>query len=198
MRCIPIKELRDNGLPERLPAQTRMGVWKRSTGFEVILPYSLGFVSWLVMFLGLAALVAGAVAIAYYFPGTGVGQRLVLYCVLALMILIYIFFMAHRRKMVNHTKIRIDMTPLRLTVTRVSPAGVSKRLNELPVREIEEICIDVAKGIKINGQIEDLSYGFWVGAGLSAEDLHYLACVVGQVTKLTLQDANPLGTFELR
>lgn len=196
-RCISIDELRDEGLPERLPANTRMGVWKRSTGFEVILPYRLGLMSWLLMFSGLALLVAAAAAIVYYFPDTGAGQKMVLYAVLAVLILIYIFFMVHKRSQASHTKIRIDMTPMRITVTRVSPAGASRRMNEVPVREIQEVCIDASSGIRINGRIEDLSYGFWVGAGLAEDDLVYLSRVVGQVTKLTLQDANPMPDIEV-
>ncbi|MBE9515544.1 MAG: hypothetical protein IME93_01055 [Proteobacteria bacterium] len=191
-RCFSIEELREAGLPERLPANTRMGVWKRSTGFEVVLPYRLGLLPWLFMFAGLAALTAGAVAIAYYFPGTGIGQRVVLYAVLSLLVLIYAFFLVHKWNEVNHTKIRVDMTPLRITVTRVSPAGTSKRLNELPVREIEEVCTDSSSGMRINGKIDDLKYGFWIGAGLADDDLYYLSHVIGQVTKLTLQDANPM------
>ena len=192
IRCYSIEELREGGLPERLPADTRMGVWKRSTGFEVVLPYQLGMLPWVIMLAGLALLFAGAGAVAYYFPGHAVGQRFALYAVLTVLILIYIFFVVHKWNQVNHTKLRIDMTPLRITVTRVSPAGVSKRLNELPVREIEEVCIDPASGLKINGKIDDLNYGFWVGTGLAHDDLYYLSHVIGQVTTLTLQDANPM------
>lgn len=197
IHCISINELREEGLPDRMPANTRMGVWKRSTGFEVILPYRLGFLFWLTMFAGLFTLIMAAAAIVYYFPGTGTGQRMVLYTVLAVLILIYIFFMVHKRSEVNHTKIRIDMTPMRITVTRVNPAGAVKRLNEIPVREIEEVCVDHSSGIKIMGKIDDLKYGFWIAAGLDDEDLHYLAKVIGQVTKLTLQDANPMPDIEV-
>lgn len=194
MQCMTIDELREVGLPSSLPNKTEMGVWKRSTGFEIVLPYRLGWFNWILLLAGYAVLLAAGIGVVMYFPSEQVVLRAVIYTIIALIVVVYSYFMLVKYSETHSTKIRLDLTPLTLSITRLNSSGYSKRLNEVPIREIKDICIDNRRGMRVNARIAAIPYGMWIGRGLKTDDLYYLACVIGQVTTLSAQGAGGVAS----
>lgn len=187
MRCLSIEELRTTALPASLPSETRMGVWKRSTGFEVVLPYRLDNSRWVLRWLGLLLLVGVAVAVGMLYPATAGSERLILFGVMAVLIAFYMAYLLMLWHEIRATRIRIDMTPMTLTFILVKPSGINRRLREIPVRQIDEVCIEVSKGLGITTRIDEFSQNYWFAKGLRAEELHYLSCVLGQIVNMSAQ-----------
>jgi len=189
MECKTIKELQEEGLPSTMPSSTEIGVWKRSTGYEVILPYRLGSLNWLLLGLGLIFLVGSAFMVMRSFTVSSPTGQAVFYTILVVPVLAYMLFLSFKLSQTRTTKIRIDMTPLSMVFTLVEPSGVTKRFSEIPISQIENVCLDAQRGIRINGHIAGTHFGIWTGRGLNSEDLYYLTCVIGQVTLLTVQNS---------
>jgi hypothetical protein len=191
MECKSIETLRQEGLPPNMPAATEIGVWKRSTGYEVILPYRLGWLNWLLLGAGLVILVGSVFPLAHIFSiATPMGQA-ILYTVLVVPVLGYMLFLSFKLSQTRSTKIRIDMTPLNMTFTLVEPSGVARKFNDIPVNQIEDVCLYKKRGIRINGNIAGTHFGVWTGRGLKSDDLYYLMCVIGKATLLSAQTNNP-------
>lgn len=192
MECKTIEELRLEGLPPNMPAATEIGVWKRSTGYEVILPYRLGWLNWLLLGGGLVALVASIFPLVHILSVDTPMAQAILYTTLVVPVLGYMLFLSFRLSQTRTTKIRIDMTPLNMTFTLVEPSGVARKFNDIPVNEIKEVCLFKKRGIRINGNIAGTHFGVWTGRGLRSDDLYYLMCVIGQVTLLSAQTNEPV------
>lgn len=195
MECKDITDLQKEGLPPTMPSATEIGVWKRSTGYEVILPYRLGWLTWLMLGAGLVVLVGSAFAVAHFFSGATAAGRAVLYTALVAPVLGYMLFLSFKMSQTRTTKIRIDMTPLNMIFTLVEPSGIARKFSEIPVNEITEVCVDARRGIRVNGNIAGTDFGVWTGRGLAAADLHYLARVVGQVTLLSSQNVSSVSSI---
>jgi hypothetical protein len=192
MQCFQIEELMGSEMPTRLPANTRMGVWKRSTGYEVILPYSHAPVFWVLLAAGLVGLIAAEYFIAFYFypdmPSLSIGQRALWYFGFVLPVVGYITAIVVVLSIARTAQVRIDMTPLTMMFTRIRPSGPAKKVGEVAVRQIETICIDESRGLRIEGSISEMTYFVWVARGLRYEDLHYLALLMGKNAQMNLQD----------
>ncbi len=190
MECLGIEKLGKIVLPSRLPAGTQLGVWKRSTGYEIVMPYRMGRLLWLLRTGILIVLIAVAGVYGYALMAERQGMD-IYFGMILFALLAYVSFYAITVGALRAAQLRIDVTPLTLTITRIRPSGPAKKIGEIPVRQIEEICIKPSRGLLIKGWISDILFSVWVGQGLSADDLYYLACVIGRSTQLTLQDANP-------
>lgn len=197
MQRFEIEELMRSEVPISLPAGTRMGVWKRSTGYEVILPYQHKPVFWSLLFSGLVCLLIAEYFIAYYFyPDMAllsVGQQALWYFGYVVPIVCYVSAIGIIYSIARTAQIRIDMTPLTMMFTRIRPSGPAKKEGEVAVRQIQSIAIDERRGLLIEGSISDMAYSVWVARGLRYEDLHYLALLMGKNAQMNLQD---VGGYE--
>lgn len=193
MKCFQIEELMGSEVPGSLPANTKMGVWKRSTGYEVIIPYkhSPGF--WFLLISGLLGLIAAEFFVAYYFypdmASLSMGQQALWYFGFVVPIIVYLIMISIVVSVSRTAQIRIDMTPLTMMFTRIRPAGPAKKTGEVAVKQIENICIAEGKGLRIEGSISEMTYSVWVARGLRYEDLNYLALLMGKNAQMNLQDA---------
>lgn len=192
MQCFEIEELMGSEVPIRLPSETRMGVWKRSTGYEVILPYSHAPVFWFLLVAGFIGLVAAEYFVAFYFypdmASLSVGQQALWYLGFVVPVVGYISAIVVIISIAKTAQIRIDMTPLTMMFTRIRPSGPAKKVGEVAVRQIENICIDEKKGLRLEGSISEMTYSVWVARGLRYEDLYYLALLMGKNAHMNLQD----------
>ena len=180
MQQLKIEDLQNTVLPSHLPAATELGVWKRSTGYEVVMPYRRGWVFWSSLTAGLLLLIAATV-VASWLPIAGPAARVLLVAGLAMLVVAYTVYLLVKIFQVRGAKIKIDMTPLTLTMTPVRPHGVQGKVRKMPLREIVDVSIDERRGICLNGANSEVANRVWVGRGLKADDLYYLALLVGQV-----------------
>ena len=201
MQCFDIEDLKEGGLPERLPPNTEMGVWKRSTGYEVILPFHRSRAFWLLLFSGFILLVILEVLVGKYslpsMISLSIGQKALLYFGMVLPVVGYLTAVAAIVSITRTAQVRIDMTPLTMTFTRIRPAGPAKKIGEVAVKQIREVCYEPQRGLQITGMISDMKYSVWVARGLTEDDLYYLTCLIGKNASLNLQDTNPLDIDDL-
>ncbi len=181
MQSLKLDVLQASPLPSTLPAMTELGVWKRSTGYEVYLPYHRSPVYWVALLGILAILIVGSVVAFTGFPGAAITERMVFYVISSGLVILYAGFVFFKYYETRHTKIRIDMTPKKLVFTRVLPSNHRVSLGNLEIGKIDEVLIDEAKGLNFAGSASDPLFQKWFGAGLQASDLYYLALLVGQV-----------------
>lgn len=192
MQTFAIEELMASEMPRGLPAKTKMGVWKRSTGYEVILPYRHKPVFWFLLLSGFVGLLIAEYFIAYYFyPDMAllsIGQQALWYFGYVIPVVCYISAIGIIYSIARTAQIRIDMTPLTMMFTRIRPSGPAKKVGEVAVRQIQTISIDERQGLLIEGSISEMTYSVWVARGLRYEDLHYLALLMGKNAQMNLQD----------
>jgi len=197
MQYFNIEELMGSELPTRLPSETKMGVWKRSTGYEVILPYRHKRIFWFLLFTGFVSLLLAEYFIAYYFyPDMAllsIGQQAIWYFGYVVPIVVYVGAIGIIFSIARTAQVRIDMTPLTMMFTRIRPSGPAKKVGEVAVRQIQGISIDEKRGLLIEGSISEMTYSVWVAGGLRYEDLFYLALLMGKNAQMNLQD---VGGYE--
>ena len=92
MQQLKIEDLQNTVLPSHLPAATELGVWKRSTGYEVVMPYRRGWVYWSSLSAGLLLLVAATV-VASWLPIAGPAVRVLLVAGLAMLVAAYTVYL---------------------------------------------------------------------------------------------------------
>jgi hypothetical protein len=160
-----------------MPEDTRLGVWKRSTGFEVVHPYRRGYRFWVPVIVFLAALVALALGIYAMLPIGSDTAREVLVILTAAVFVAFIGVVLHQVRETHHTRVRIDITPRSLAISRVSPSGSSVRITGFPLERVEAILIDGLRGICVESANDGHSH-HWFGQGLRVPDLYYLALVL--------------------
>lgn len=192
MRRLTIRELRDAGLPARMPENTRLGVWKRSTGFEVIHPYHRGYRFWVAVIAGLIGLGAATFGAYSVLPMESDTAREVLSIVSATVIATYLGFVLYKLHETHNTRIRMDITPRDLAISRVGPRGTTERIASFPLRDVVSVVIDGLRGISMEGEDPGSQLGIWFGTGLRVPDLYYLALVLSQV-----MDGSASGDSEL-
>ena len=185
MQILKLEVLQASPLPSTLPAMTELGVWKRSTGYEVYLPYHKHPIYWAVLLGILAVLIVISVWAFTSFPLGANTARLVFYIISSGLIIAYAGFVFFKYYETRHTKTRIDLTAKTLTFTRVLPSSRSRALGKLATGKIDEVIIDEGKGLRFNGKISDPLFDRWFGSGLQGSDLYYLALLVGQVAVVT-------------
>jgi hypothetical protein len=181
MQTLKLEVLQASPLPSTLPAMTELGVWKRSTGYEVYLPYHRHPIYWALLLGILAALIIVSVWAFTSFPLGANTARLVFYIISSGLIITYAGFVFLKYYESRHTKTRIDLTAKTITFTRVMPSSQSRALGKLATAKIDEVIIDEGKGLRFNGKIADPLFNRWFGGGLQGSDLYYLALLVGQI-----------------
>lgn len=192
MRCEKLSAMRRE-LPPQLPPGTELGVWKRSTGYEVILPYRLDRFYWPVMVAGFVLASAASLFLAFGLigPDWAFADRALAYVGLAAPILAYLVFMVIKLHHTWGVKIRIDISPFMLAFTLMDAAGKRKENHRIPVDDIDEICFDEHRGIRIRGRMQARPFTFWLARGLRREDFQYLECVFGQINNISIRYPEP-------
>jgi len=181
MQHLRLEVLRASPLPSTLPAHTELGVWKRSTGFEVYMPFHRNIIYWVVLVSIQVALVGISLSAYSIFPLPSATERMVFYVVSSGLIIGFTGFLLFKVYETRHTKVRLDMSAENLMFTRELPTGTSIVTGRIPTAKIEEIHIDEDKGFRLNGKIPDPIFEKWFGAGLKDSDLNYVALLIGQV-----------------
>jgi hypothetical protein len=175
-----------------MPENTRLGVWKRSTGFEVIHPYRRGYAFWIAVLAGLIALVVLSYGAYSMLPMDSETAREVLIIVCATVIATYLGFVLYKVHETHNTRIRVDITPRDLAISRVNPRGPTERLASFPLEKVDAVVIDGLRGIAMEGAEPGSHIGIWFGTGLRVPDLYYLALVLSQA-----MDGSPSPDSEL-
>jgi len=186
MEPILVSDLRKTQLPERLPANSRLKVWVRSTGYEVHFPEQQNPGSpllWLLLIAGLSGLAylayqSGSLparydAIVFIFPVSAVG------------LLIY------RKLVPGYSRVRLDITPMTIVISYLGAGNQRVSQQHVPIKEIESFYISPSSGLALNSTISEILYRTWIGRGLSAEDLQYLARLIVESSKLSMQSPHP-------
>ncbi len=181
MQHFTLEVLQASPLPSTLPAHTELGVWKRSTGFEVDLPFHHHMMYWVAMLLTQAVLVGLSVSAYRMLSLPAATERMVFYVLFSGLIIAFAGFLFFKLYETRITRIRLDLTAEYLVITRVLPFGRSIAIGRIAIARVDEIYIDERKGMRLSGKIPDPMFDKWLGAGLKDSDLYYLALLIGQV-----------------
>lgn len=184
MQRLKMKDLQSSEMPASLPDSTALGVWKRSTGFEVVLPFHFSKYYWFVLFAGLVFLIAGSVLVYRTFPALANIGRTGFYFISGAIIIGYMGFMFIKLYGLRNTKIRMDLTRESMTLSKILPSGKRVPVDMIIIGKIDEIYISGGRGMFVDGHIPDPFYKKWFAVGLKASDLFYLALLVGQVSEM--------------
>ena len=181
MQHLRLEVLQDSPLPSTLPAHTELGVWKRSTGFEIFMPFHRHVMYWVALVAIQVALVAISVTAYQIFPLPAATERMVFYVLSSGLIISYTGFLLYKLYETRSTRIRLDLSLDTISITRVLPSGASIAIGDIPMAKIDEIYLDEDKGMRVGGKIPHPMFEKWFGAGLRDNDLYYLALLIGQV-----------------
>jgi hypothetical protein len=160
-----------------MPENTRLGVWKRSTGFEVVHPYRRGYRFWVPVVAGLIVLLGVSLGSYAMLPIGSDTAREVLLVIIAAVFIAFGGVVLHKLTETHHTRVRIDITPRSIAISRVSPSGSSVRVAGFPLERVEAILIDGLRGICVESAADQHGHR-WFGEGLRVPDLYYLALVL--------------------
>lgn len=181
MQHLRLDVLQASPLPSTLPAHTELGVWKRSTGFEVFIPFHRHIMYWVALITIQIALVTISVTAYQIFPLPAATERMVFYVLSSGLIISFTGFLLYKLYETRHTRIRLDLSSDAISISRVLPSGASIAVDDIQTAKIDEIYIDEDKGMRVGGKIPDPMFEKWFGNGLSDHDLNYLALLIGQV-----------------
>jgi len=183
---IHISDLTEAGLPERLPRNSQLKVWVRSTGYEVRFSqrgYLANRLYWLV---ALALSLVGSYFALRQLQQHAPYHYLVLVLPAAIATVVMFKFFAPGR-----SRIRLDITPMTIAISYLDEANRPESQEHVPLKEIESFYIDTQRGLGLNSTISEIIYRTWIGSGLHREDLYYLAKLIVQSSKLSMQHPHP-------
>lgn len=186
LETIDVDDLFDTSLPEKLPSNSGLRVWVRSTGYEVRFSQKKTFPGVLYWLL---ALVLSAAAAAYFFQGLA-GYAPYHYLVFSAPGLIGLF-MLMRAFMAGRSPVRLDITPMTISISYLDSKNRTESRQQVPIKEIQSFQVDAARGLGLNSSISEILYRTWIGCGLQREDLRYLATLIVQSSKLSMQAPHP-------
>lgn len=186
MEQILVADLQHSTLPHRLPDRSGLKVWVRSTGYEVRFLQnkpSKHPLYWLV-----AAILATVMsfflvqALSAYAP--------VNYIAWALPVLVAVAYLLQGISR-GQSKVRLDVNPMTIAISYLGTGDRPEAQEHLPLKEIESFYIDDARGLGLNINISEILHRTWIGAGLARDDLQYLAMLIVQSGKLSMQHPHP-------
>lgn len=186
MEQIPVADLQKTSLPDKLPDGSQLSVWVRSTGYEVRFAQNRQATHpllWLVIALA-------AVALSYFltqgFSQYAPYNRLAwLLPVLIGAVFVYQRFFSRR------ARIRLDVTPMTIVINYLGSRDQAETQEHVPLKEIQSFSIDTTRGLGLNITISEILHRTWIGSGLSRNDLQYLAALIVDSGKLSMQSPHP-------
>jgi len=186
MYQIAVAELKNLPFTDKLPGESRLSVWVRSTGYEVRFEqnrHALHIVLWLLVFVSMVGLSFFlADTFSHYAPYNYFAWALP---ALSLLIFLYSRFLAKR------TRVRLDLTPMTIVISYLGQGDRAENQEHVPLKEIESFSIDNAKGLGLNISISEILHRTWIGSGLPHQDLQYLAALIVNTGKLSMQKPHP-------
>lgn len=186
MEQIPISELRKTPFPDKLPDSTQLNVWVRSTGYEVRFAQNRQAIHpllWLVIALSTAAL--------SYFLVTGFPQYAPYNQLAWLLTALVAVLFVYQKFFAKRARIRLDVSPMTIAISYLGSNDRPESQEHVPLKEIESFSIDNARGLGININISEILHRTWIGSGLPRSDLRYLAMLIVNSSKLSMQSPHP-------
>ncbi len=186
MQQLLAADLRETTFPDRLPDNTQLKVWVRSTGYEVRFTerHKLSHpLIWLMV-------IAGLFALAFYLRELWPIETPYNYVVFALPFIVA-FVLIYRIFVSTYSNVRLDITPMTIAINTVGKDNRLESQEHVPLREIESFNIDENRGLGLNSTISEILYRTWVGRGLHTTDLIYLARLISESSKLSMQSPHP-------
>lgn len=186
---IHVSELAGSGLPDRLPKNSRLKVWVRSTGYEVrffqkkIFSNPLAWAGGLLVAFALSAYVITAYASQAPY------HLAILLLPLTIAILLVVRMFIDRR-----SSVRLDISPMTIAISYLDGANRTESQEHVPLKEIESFYVDPRRGLGLNSSISEIMYRTWIGSGLQREDLEYLARLIVESAGLSMQSPHPGST----
>ena len=185
MQQLSVTDLRQSGVPERLPDRTQLKVWVRSTGYEV--RYSEPNTRTAPVYMLLALVVVGVLSAVAYFRWPDSTPVIYLVFLTPLLILAYMLWQLARGR---NNAVRLDLTPMTLAISYLGNSRLNSQ-EHVPIKEIESFYLDEKRGLAVNSTISEILYRTWIARGLGEPDLYYLACLIVAAGKLSMQSPHP-------
>lgn len=186
MDQILASELQKSSLPEKLPKNSRLKVWVRSTGYEVQFPERKSLSHPGFWFFAIAVLSVLSIYLLLNFSEYWPYHYL--FVVLPLPV---VTIMLIRLFIAGHSHVRLDITPMTIAVNRPGAGNRLELQEHVPLKEIESFYIDDNRGLGLNSTIAEILYQTWIGRGLHKDDLYYLASLIVESSKLSMQNPHP-------
>ena len=186
MEQIAVADLKRNPLPDKLPEGSQLRVWARSTGYEVRFAQNrqaIHPVLWIVVVLSAAVL---SYLLAMWLADNAPYNQLVwLLPVFIGALFIYQRFFARR------TQIRLDVSPMTIVISYLGSGDRTENQEHVPLKEIQSFSLDNSRGLGLNIAISEILHRTWIGSGLPRNDLHYLAALIVDSGRSSMQRPHP-------
>ncbi|MDX5151292.1 MAG: hypothetical protein R3188_02360 [Acidiferrobacterales bacterium] len=186
MEQIAVSEFQNSPLPDKLPDGSRLRVWVRSTGYEVRFAQDRQAIHPLLWLLAITS----AAALAYFliegFSGNAPYNQLAW----LLPVLIAASFVS-QRFFTRPTDVRLDVSPMTIVISYLGNGDRTETQEHVPLKEIQSFSIDNTRGLGLNITISEILHRTWIGSGLPRYDLQYLAALIVNSGKLSMQRPHP-------
>ena len=186
MEQIAVTDLKNHPLPDKLPEDSQLRVWARSTGYEVRFAQNRPAIHpllWTMLILAAAALsYLLAMWLSRYAP----------YNQLAWLLFVFIgILFVYQRFFARRTQIRLDVSPMTIVISYLGGGDRTENQEHVPIKEIQSFSLDNSRGLGLNIAISEILHRTWIGSGLSRRDLHYLAALIVDSSKSSMQRPHP-------
>jgi len=183
---IHVTDLSEAALPEHLPRNTQLKVWVRSTGYEVRFSQKKFLANPLYWLAALGVSLALSFVVISQFQQHAPYHYLVLALPGSIALVMLLKLLASGR-----SRIRLDISPMTIAISYLDEANRPESQEHVPLKQIESFYIDSSRGLGLNSTISEIIYRTWIGGGLHREDLFYLANLIAQSSKLSMQSPHP-------
>jgi hypothetical protein len=186
MEQIAVADLKNNPLPDRLPDGSQLRVWARSTGYEVRFAQNRQAIHPLLWVVVVLAAVALSYLLATWLSDYAPYNQLAwLLPVFISALFIYQRFFSRR------TQIRLDVSPMTIVISYLGSGNRTENQEHVPLKEIQSFSLDNTRGLGLNIAISEILHRTWIGSGLPRNDLHYLAALIVDSGKSSMQRPHP-------
>jgi len=185
MEQIAVADLKNNPLPDKLPEGSQLRVWVRSTGYEVRFAQNRAIHPLLWFAFVLLASVLSYLLVMWLADYAPYNQLAWLLPVLVGVLSFY------QRFFVRRTQIRLDVTPMTIMISYLGSGDRPESQEHVPLKEIQSFSLDNSRGLGLNIAISEILHRTWIGCGLPRNDLHYLAALIVDSGRLSMQRPHP-------
>lgn len=186
MQQIAVADLQNNSLPDKLPDGSQLRVWVRSTGYEVRFAQNRQAIHPLLWLLAISS----AAALSYLLAkglSSYAPYNLLTWLLPALIAALFVY----QRFFARRAHIRLDVSPMTIVISYLGNGDRAETREHVPLKEIQSFAIDNARGLGLNISISEILHRTWIGSGLPQYDLHYLAALIVDSGKLSMQRPHP-------
>ncbi|MGW8247202.1 MAG: hypothetical protein ACWGOV_03750 [Acidiferrobacterales bacterium] len=186
MEQIAVTDFQDSPLPDKLPDGSRLRVWVRSTGYEVRFTQNRQAFHPLLWLLAITS----AAALSYFLTERLASDAPYNQLVWLLPALITASFV-YQRYLARPADIRLDVSPMTIVISYLGSGDRTETQEHVPLKEIQSFSIDNTRGLGLNITISEILHRTWIGSGLPRYDLQYLAALIVNSGKLSMQRPHP-------